>query len=522
MTGPATSDASVVILPAADGLVTLVCAAFVAFYAMRRYNTPETNRLSTTQSLFYLTGAGYLTASLALFFILCQIVLKPGVLPFFGIDQYQELVAKYSAPPVLAAVILTALLPNVTLIDAWDKWVLRRFQIWGSIPQGVRNLADTVERSPLAMDDNVLVKLRAWISAAAEIPSELANRLSAEPITTSQGNFTCTLRLYHELQDLEDLPAYASAFRARHDAWQTLSADFQVFAAQSYAFFVLFDRLTQIGEPAAEPLRRARECYHDICGKLRCHSAELLAGLLLMVEGSEPRINSRLQGMGFSIDRPRCQPLPIGPLVFLGVMLFLAILGLVAVIEPSNPGPMPMWLTALLIGLTKTIGVLAAVLPKLLWSAFRRDRDGELPYLAWLISAVGATAVAFVIERVALVLAHPENGFADAFDPITPLAPTTFAISLAISILCDVDLHLGRGWRLRVSEGVLCGATSAVTMFVCVRLLGLSSQLDPHVPPWLVQLFPFIIGFVFGFIVPHLYRRSRDGAQQRQMAVAYA
>jgi hypothetical protein len=39
-------------------LVTAVCTLVVAFYAVKRYNTPETNRLSTTRSLFLLTGAG--------------------------------------------------------------------------------------------------------------------------------------------------------------------------------------------------------------------------------------------------------------------------------------------------------------------------------------------------------------------------------------------------------------------------------------------------------------------------------
>jgi hypothetical protein len=52
--------------PLTDNLyVTLACALIVVFYAARRYNTPETNRLSTTRSLFFLAGVGYVAASLA-------------------------------------------------------------------------------------------------------------------------------------------------------------------------------------------------------------------------------------------------------------------------------------------------------------------------------------------------------------------------------------------------------------------------------------------------------------------------
>jgi len=74
----------------ADFLVTAVCVVVVLFYAAKRYNTPETNRLSTTQSLFLLTGAGYLAATVALFFILSEIALKPGVLPFLGVKNAQS------------------------------------------------------------------------------------------------------------------------------------------------------------------------------------------------------------------------------------------------------------------------------------------------------------------------------------------------------------------------------------------------------------------------------------------------
>ncbi len=134
-----------------DPLVTAICAFFVMFYAFRRYDTPETNRLSTTRSLFFITGAGYVLASVALFLVMCEIILRPGVLSFLGepVEDAQKLIAKYSAPPILAAVVLTTLLPNIKFVGDWDAWLLKRFQAWGSIPSGVRNLADEVVRAEL-------------------------------------------------------------------------------------------------------------------------------------------------------------------------------------------------------------------------------------------------------------------------------------------------------------------------------------------------------------------------------------
>lgn len=54
----------------ADLLVTLICALVVAIHAWDRYNTPESNRVSTTRSAFLFTGAGYVGASLLLFLLL--------------------------------------------------------------------------------------------------------------------------------------------------------------------------------------------------------------------------------------------------------------------------------------------------------------------------------------------------------------------------------------------------------------------------------------------------------------------
>ncbi len=509
-----------------DPLVTLVCALVVAFYAAKRYNTPDTNRLSTTRSLFLLTGAGYVTASLALFLILCEIVLRPGILEFIGVSDVQKLVAQYTAtPPVLAAVILTTLLPNTAVISAGDAWLLKRFQVWGSIPQGVRNLADTLTQNTLPVTDAVLSNLQDYMLSDGDIPNELTTRISADSSGTSRGNLTRVLRLYQELEKLEGSPDYAKAFRVRQDAWQAIRADFRVFTAQSQAFFVLFDQLTPVeGSAGTNALKQARDRYNDICRKLHAHLAQFLAQLLLMVEGSDVMIKNRLQSIGFCIVEPPCIPLPIGPFVFMGVVMIVAILGVVAVV-PTPKGALPLAITAILIGTTKTIGVLAAVLPKLRWSAFRPDSQGNLPYLAWLTSAGLAAIVSFFIERAVLSVAHQED-ISAAFDfdqyPLTPMAPTTFAISLAIAIICDVDLRMRRGWTLRLTEGMLCGAATLFALFICTHLLDIRSATAAQTPVWFPYIFSFSLGFVGGLVAPHLYRGYRGEEPQTLTAPGMA
>ena len=64
----------------ADLLVTVICAVVVAVHAWDRYNTPESNRVSTTRAAFLFTGAGYVSTSLILFLLISKVALQPGLL----------------------------------------------------------------------------------------------------------------------------------------------------------------------------------------------------------------------------------------------------------------------------------------------------------------------------------------------------------------------------------------------------------------------------------------------------------
>src|SRR5271166_2168831 len=88
-----------------DLIVTIICAAVVAVHAWDRYNTPESNRVSTTRSAFLFTGAGYVSASLILFLFLSQVALQPGALPrgvlaVLEIEGIQAILNHYCAPQV--------------------------------------------------------------------------------------------------------------------------------------------------------------------------------------------------------------------------------------------------------------------------------------------------------------------------------------------------------------------------------------------------------------------------------------
>jgi hypothetical protein len=512
-----------------DLIVTLICAVVVAVHAWDRYNTPASNRVSTTRAAFLFTGAGYVSGSLILFLFLSQVALQPGALPrgllaVLEIEGIQEILKSYCAPQVLAVVILTVLLPHTPVLSSADDWLLKRFQAWGSIPQGVRNLAGKLALQAIQLTPADVAELQEWIEADGELPNELAKIVSADPPETSRGSVTRILRLYRELENLEAASGYQSAFRSRQDAWQGIKEDFRVFLAETQAFFVLFEQLKPLEGTAGEAaFAKAKKCYRDICRKIHRDVTEFLAQLLLMVEGSDQRIIKRLQPIGI-VRSTRVGPqMQVGPFLFMGAMMIFGMLGVVSVGSPHHQHVLPPAVSAVLIGTTRTIGILAAILPKLRWSKSRPDDDGTPPYLAWLGWATAAAIVSLAIERsaYAIALGSPGAGLDFFTHPVTPMAPMAFSTSLVLSILCDVDLKLGHGWARRTSEGLLGAVAAAVSIYICTHLLSLTASTGRV---WF--LMPYVIssglGVVSGFFAPHLYRRARGEEPVAQLTPIHA
>lgn len=494
-----------------ETLASIICALAVLAYAAQRYNTPETNRHTTTRMMFYLSGAGYVLASFILFLILSWAILSdPGVLGFLGLDNADNLAARFSAP-VLAALVLTALLPNAKVLRVGDSWLLKRFQAWGRIPYGARSLADKLTAASLPIDRTELNRIKAWVRSSGDIPTELERYIGIAPSTSAAGMLTRLVWLHQRLVELAASPEYAGAFRWQEHAAQQLQAEFGIFMAQSHAFFVLFDHLGASSSDSRDDARnRAEDRYKSICEQIYRHATEFLAVLLLRVEGSDTRIADRLRQMGFALDA-HCPPVSVGPMVFVGCMLAVLVLALASV-APQHDGRMPLLVFALLLGFTQTVALAVAVVPKLRFAWFREDSAGNPPYLAWITSAVLAGLLGFLIDRAvsAAIVGQPAAVWDFVTVPVTPRGPMAAATAFVIAAVCDLDMPIRSERLRRVVEGILCGAFTAGTIFVCLHLLQLPSATKGHVPSWLPFLFAFGIGFVSGSLVPHVYRRDRS------------
>ena len=213
-----------------------------------------------------------------------------------------------------------------------------------------------------------MASLRQWMSDKGELPNELLSRVGADAPSASQGSLTRVLRLHRSVNKLASQPLYARSIKKYAPERQKAKEEFRVYAAISQAFFVLFDHLSPLDGSAGEDAKRqARDRYLEISDSQARSIATLLARLLLATEGSETSITKKLASIGLGVRETRPLPLPIGPLVFVGAVMVAVLLGVTSFLPRPQPTPGALaYLTVtILIGVTKTIGALAAVVPKI-------------------------------------------------------------------------------------------------------------------------------------------------------------
>src|SRR5712691_427146 len=100
--------------------------AFVLVFAFRRFNTPRTNRCSTTAARYYTSVTFYCLFALAVYSLLVGF---PKLLDHV-LDVSKTAMpdwAHHLSSPLLVALLLTVLLPALPIVSGIDEWVRTSF-----------------------------------------------------------------------------------------------------------------------------------------------------------------------------------------------------------------------------------------------------------------------------------------------------------------------------------------------------------------------------------------------------------
>lgn len=499
-------------------LEMIVGAAFIVLYSYSRFNTPPTTRASTTAFRYHFGATLYTFTILAIYCLLASV--RPLATEFSGEEVSPNLLLELS-DPLLAALLLTVLLPNTPWLSEIDSILRKKAQKVAAIPFEVRRLSQELRRLPLDFPEAVRQQTRAELSRQGIEEADLLFDTSDAP----QHVWTRISALMTSLNAWETDSRFVS-FAVRFSAeWDAVRRDYRRLSSQAAKCFRFARDVTEsgaderTGELAAEYLAHFQDQAKDLLGRLY----DFVAHAVLDCEITPSARRERLARFGF--HRPSVkEPWPKDSLV--GVFLLLFLLAVVGLVLTGRVAPMDVIQIAVFITTSYIVAVLASLVMKSRRKPRRSASRAWRPWAAYLLAglvAVGAASLFRLAGHLAFQLANPaewlENGVGgllvttgEIFLDKCPWMLVSFATAFVLALNLDNEpTDTFDGYRLRAVEGTLQGVVSALAA------LGALWLLPPPVPPLLSVLsISSVLGFLIGFLVPAAHRNMAQEVERTE------
>ena len=519
----------------------LVASAMVVMYAHQRFNTPANFTYSTTSARYYSALVLYVCSIGVIFvFLGGGISVSPKLVKMFTVGGGELPPGIEDLPgPLLAALLLTTLLPNFPVLSRFDTWL--RASAWriGRIPREAHRLSAQIRQSRLVVPAD-------YRPAVAQRMAGFGIRIEDFDGLSSDDESDGLLKLLVQVTYLEALTRDWCYSEVRDWTERHYSRVVDKLGEDYRATRVAYDRLMSAAlehfaavQANAQPLpsslqRHLGTSVREKASTLNRELCDFVARGLLRKETTNDERFDRLKPIGFvDIEKAR-QPITfndvLGVCIGVFVILFFPMLGLV--VWGSGGRVSQAFMIPFMVAIIYGFAVVAAVYPKSTWSFANIKVVKRRPLAAYLVSGLLAMGFAATVSLVFRFL-----GTAGAPDFIKALESLWWTHPwLAISGMTAVSLawmtdnyalsDTPPPFQLRIFEGVMLAMILAiVSSVVHLRLTELQAfgeagtfpwwMVNREVPPWFnVRPIEFVVpisaglGLMLGFTVPHLYRRA--------------
>lgn len=395
----------------------------VLIYAVKRFNTPPSNRLSTTTERYYFSLLLYLLALWLLFLLVGGALTNSPMLAkiFFGVE-IKEAAEKLSGP-LYSALLLTTLLPN-TRLSKFDQWLRESSWDIGNIPSAARHLGSQLRRSSFSVP----------VVFRGAVKERLAGfddqDIVFEPNGSEQYKWTRITALTVIIKDWreQDVPKRDHKYGTEQnwtevqiDEWQDydkitlklaedyskIQKDFYSLRPKAHAYFAM---AREHGADNSAVMEYASSIMAMVDDLHRAATHFIARGVLRLGDTDRDRLE-RLRQLGFvdvvSIQKPG---LSADQIVGVGLGIFLILMSClvgakyiysILKITPAPAGESTIGratFIATMVGVIYGFAVVAAIYPKTLWRSFNRRRRRTRPLLANLASGFFAVILAGVVS----------------------------------------------------------------------------------------------------------------------------
>jgi hypothetical protein len=505
-------------------------ALVVSLYARDRFDSPQSTRATTTFTRYWVARLGYIASMLALFLVLGGALGDVDLAALWNFLQVPAAVknAERMPGPLVAALLLTSMLPSFPFLTRIDETVKKWFQRVGNIPFEARLLSGQLQNANFQPSTDMLVRIEPQLADLGVDPAWLADSPS-----TVRYRWSRAAVLWMLVQDWTKARGYSRYVTQRKTQYDEICA-----RLESLAPMLDEVSLRVIESPANARSAKAlqRKVRKDV-DQLHEAVCDFVSSGVLDREWNLSQRNTALARLGFSGLPDARGSLSLNEVALVAGLIFLAMV-LAALIARRffDPTPLaPNLRVLVMVPIIYTVAIVVALYPKAAWAFADVQRVGHRPYAAYLLSGVIAAAAAFMISLLfrylfedagnLLVALSQPGRFDKAFTATAERWPwllMPLLNTIAIAFTADnwaMHPELVRG-RLRIYESLGLAACFAMFQWIVVQLLAQATTFGPR---WFDEelrlvVTAAVIGACVGYLVPHLHRK-RLQAEPAQSAV---
>lgn len=499
-----------------ESIEWLVGTAFVLYHAFIRFNDPPSSRSNTTAGRYYTAATVYCLSMLAVFLLLARV---PDALRYFTSDVKQPI--EGLSPPLVAALIVTVLLPKIPPLVHFDDWIRSFLHDIASIPLEAVLLSQKLHAAELKTDKQTKQRVADWLKSAGFSEEDLVFGERTSP----QGLWMRVSILRHTLDNWKTQDRKLASFHRDFKAdFKIIEKRFDLLSTRAQHLFSLLaldDRsLESRATRAIEGMVRDFKAELTDLEKEVC---KLISRGVLTCRLTRKAREKELKNLGLSIPQPTLQLFDRGVLVFILLSIIAELFcigGLIVNNSSDEPLSAEIVLRVIVFGLILALIFTFSLAVGIYFRYKAGDSGGSGAGRRWsnyLLGGLLSCAVSGVLIFLFSLLCN-RIWLAEDWTIVVlwPLAFLGWITGLASGFHVDTTEERTKIWylgeiRTRWLEAMIQGFCTVVIAVAAVWMMEVMARAWPNdFPPksslWLLT---FVSGGVIGLMVPHGIRRAR-------------
>jgi hypothetical protein len=490
-----------------ENIEWLIGLALILIYAQSRFNTPKSNRSSTTLYRYYFAFFCYFMSLCLLYLLLGGgISASPAIYDLLtkGAEGATDKVEPLAGGPLLSALFLTTLLPNFPILTKVDAWLRGTFQDIGHIPREARELSGNMRRSTYVVPKHRRDEVRRYLADFPE--TDIRFRLD----NSSQAEWTQVTSLWLEVKSWADKKKYSGFLESFKSDYRQIEMGYEKLCVKALKCFRWMSNCDDLGEPSFHLLKECQKDFQDQMIVLKKDLSNYIARGVLTCEITGKERRAKLEEMGFHSIADDRSPLTAHQVVTIGFIVFLFMFFGNQLFRDTPWLISRAILISTMVATIYGLSILLAIYLKVVWPFADIRRVGQRPVASYVVAGLLAVVLALFISLTFKFVWYRD--FLKALDDVKMTYPwllMSFTIAATLSCLCDNGV-LGKKspspW-MRGLESIACAVVLMVASWVVNRWLPQTGLPEGRIPP--LQVVAFItcgIGLAIGYFVPHWYR----------------